>query len=117
MLLYVHRNRRFIRDGSPGRPPRLWSPGREPRTSTSTFTQLLSSDGSVLKQDSSDASVLKQDSSDASVLKQDSSDGSVLKQDSSDGSVLKQDLFNLSCVWLFRIFFSQTNHSSHTVSL
>ena len=23
MLLYVHRNRRFIRDGSPGRPPRL----------------------------------------------------------------------------------------------
>ena len=22
-LLYVHRNRRFIRDGSPGRPPRL----------------------------------------------------------------------------------------------
>ena len=30
MLLHVHRNRRFIRD-------------REPRTSTSTFTQLLSS--------------------------------------------------------------------------
>ena len=29
-LLYVHRNRRFIRDG-------------EPRTATSTFTQLLSS--------------------------------------------------------------------------
>ena len=23
VLLYVHRNRRFIRDGSPGRPPRL----------------------------------------------------------------------------------------------
>ena len=23
MLLYVHRNRRLIRDGSPGRPPRL----------------------------------------------------------------------------------------------
>ena len=23
MLLYVHRNRRFIKDGSPGRPPRL----------------------------------------------------------------------------------------------
>ena len=23
MLLYVHRNRRFMRDGSPGRPPRL----------------------------------------------------------------------------------------------
>ena len=22
-LLYVHRNRRFIREGSPGRPPRL----------------------------------------------------------------------------------------------
>ena len=32
MLLYVHSNRRFIRNGSPG------------RTSTSTFTQLLSSD-------------------------------------------------------------------------
>ena len=31
VLLYVHRNRRFIRDG-------------EPRTSTSTFTQLLSSE-------------------------------------------------------------------------
>ena len=31
VLLYVHRNRRFIRDGSPGLPPRL-------------FTQLLSSD-------------------------------------------------------------------------
>ena len=30
VLLYVHRNRRFIRD-------------REPRTATSTFTQLLSS--------------------------------------------------------------------------
>ena len=29
VLLYVHRNRRFIRDGSPGRPP-------------TTFTQLLS---------------------------------------------------------------------------
>ena len=24
VLLYVHRNRRFIRDWSPGRPPRLW---------------------------------------------------------------------------------------------
>ena len=24
VLLYVHRNRRLIRDGSPGRPPRLW---------------------------------------------------------------------------------------------
>ena len=23
VLLYVHRNRRFIRDGNPGRPPRL----------------------------------------------------------------------------------------------
>ena len=23
VLLYVHRNRRFIRDGSPGQPPRL----------------------------------------------------------------------------------------------
>ena len=23
VLLYVHRNRRFVRDGSPGRPPRL----------------------------------------------------------------------------------------------
>ena len=23
VLLHVHRNRRFIRDGSPGRPPRL----------------------------------------------------------------------------------------------
>ena len=23
VLIYVHRNRRFIRDGSPGRPPRL----------------------------------------------------------------------------------------------
>ena len=23
VLFYVHRNRRFIRDGSPGRPPRL----------------------------------------------------------------------------------------------
>ena len=23
VLLYVHRNRRLIRDGSPGRPPRL----------------------------------------------------------------------------------------------
>ena len=33
VLLYVHRNRRFIRDGSPGRPPRL------------TFTQLLTYDG------------------------------------------------------------------------
>ena len=32
MLLYVHRNRTFIKDGS-----------REPRTATSTFTQLLSS--------------------------------------------------------------------------
>ena len=31
VLLHVHRNRRFIRNG-------------EPRTSTSTFTQLLSSD-------------------------------------------------------------------------
>ena len=31
VLLYVHRNRRLIRDG-------------EPRTATSTFTQLLSSD-------------------------------------------------------------------------
>ena len=31
VLLYVHRNRRFIRDG-------------EPRTSTLTFTQLLSSE-------------------------------------------------------------------------
>ena len=31
MLLDVHRNRRYIRDG------------REPRTATSTFTQLLSS--------------------------------------------------------------------------
>ena len=31
VLLYVHRNRRFIRDGSPGRPPPL------------PFTQLLSS--------------------------------------------------------------------------
>ena len=30
VLLYVHRNRRFIRDG-------------KPRTATSTFTQLLSS--------------------------------------------------------------------------
>ena len=30
VLFYVHKNRRFIRDG-------------EPRTSTSTFTQLLSS--------------------------------------------------------------------------
>ena len=30
VLLYVHRNRRFIRDGTPGRPPRL-------------LTQLLSS--------------------------------------------------------------------------
>ena len=29
MLLYVHRNRRLIRDGSPGQPPQL------------TFTQLL----------------------------------------------------------------------------
>ena len=33
VLLYVHRNRRFITEG------------REPRTSTSTFTQLLSSEG------------------------------------------------------------------------
>ena len=32
VLFYVHRNRRFIRDV-------------EPRTSTSTFTQLLSSEG------------------------------------------------------------------------
>ena len=31
VLLYVHRNHRFIRDG-------------EPRTATSTFTQLLNSD-------------------------------------------------------------------------
>ena len=31
VLLYVHKNRRLIRDG-------------EPRTSTSTFTQLLSSE-------------------------------------------------------------------------
>ena len=36
VLLYVHRNRRLIRDG-------------EPRTSTSAFTQLLSSDGSSLE--------------------------------------------------------------------
>ena len=36
VLLYVHRNRRLIRDG-------------EPRTATSTFTQLLSSDGSSLE--------------------------------------------------------------------
>ena len=35
VLLYVHRNRRFIRDGIRD---------GEPRTSTSTFTQLLSSD-------------------------------------------------------------------------
>ena len=35
VLLYVHRNRRFVRDG-------------EPRTSTSTFTQLLSSVISIL---------------------------------------------------------------------
>ena len=28
VLLYVHRNRSFIRDGSPGRPPRL-SPAPE----------------------------------------------------------------------------------------
>ena len=33
VLLYVRRNRRFIRDG-------------EPRTATTTFTQLLSSDTS-----------------------------------------------------------------------
>ena len=32
VLFYVHRNRRFIKDG-------------EPRTATSTFTQLLSSEG------------------------------------------------------------------------
>ena len=32
VLLLVHRNRRFIRDGSPGRPPRVG------------FTQLLSAD-------------------------------------------------------------------------
>ena len=32
VLLYVHRNRKLIRDG-------------EPRTATSTFTQLLNSDG------------------------------------------------------------------------
>ena len=25
MLLYVHRNRRLFRDGSPGRPPRLYT--------------------------------------------------------------------------------------------
>ena len=35
VLLYVHRNRRFIRDGSAGRPPGL-------------STQLLSSDNSVV---------------------------------------------------------------------
>ena len=36
VFLYVHRNRRFIKDV------------REPRTSTSTFTQLLSSDRCVV---------------------------------------------------------------------
>ena len=36
VLLYVHRNRRFIRAG-------------EPRTSTSTFTQLLSSMGYAIR--------------------------------------------------------------------
>ena len=34
VLLYVHRNRRLIRDGSPGRPPRLshssWAAGIKP---------------------------------------------------------------------------------------
>ena len=69
VLLYVHRNCRLIRDGSPGRPPRLshssWAlryyssmllyvhgdhkayKGREPRTATSTLTQYLGSDVSV----------------------------------------------------------------------
>ena len=80
MLLYVHRNRRFIRDGIPGAqdghldfhtaPERGWGGGgvgwlveccftstetvgllgtgsREPRTATSIFTQLLSSQESV----------------------------------------------------------------------
>ena len=63
VLLYVHRNRRLIRDGSPGGPPRLsystWTLMITPvveccftstetvgvlRTATSTFTQLLSSE-------------------------------------------------------------------------
>ena len=68
VLLYVHRNRRFIRDGSPGRPPRLshscvehlvevllyvhrnrrfirdGSPGRSPRLSHSSSALLMPDD-------------------------------------------------------------------------
>ena len=61
VLPYVHRNRRLIRDGSPGRPPRLSHSScamtstvetirlirdGEPRTATATFTQLLSAEKS-----------------------------------------------------------------------
>ena len=73
VLLYVHRNRRFIRDGSPGRPPRLshsswalnavllskccFTPTKTtrtirdggPRTFTSTCTQPLSSEQTIFQ--------------------------------------------------------------------
>ena len=37
VLLYVHRNRRFITEGSPGRPPRLSHGSRALLTSTETI--------------------------------------------------------------------------------
>ena len=72
VLLYVHRNRRLIRDGSPGWPPRLSHSScaltytaetirlirdGEPRMATSTFTQLLSGEKS-----GNQASLLSQES-------------------------------------------------------
>ena len=49
MLLYVHRNRRFIRDGSPGRPPRLshssWALGGSTKYGVDLFLPFLYATG------------------------------------------------------------------------
>ena len=46
MLLYVHTNSRFIRDGSPGRPPRLSHSSRALVSAAHDSTSCLSLRGS-----------------------------------------------------------------------